>query len=134
MVGGPIYNDGYNITVEPGASLNFSDSGKIIMNGGRFICGEKRQDNGTDINMTSSTRWNGITFNNCELVDISSTKFEKIDSTFGSQNFALKFIGCDTVKIRYCKFITETGIKNGAIRNRYKKWCNQYKLFTSGGR
>ncbi len=118
-IGGPIYNDGYNITVEPGASLNFSDSGKIIMNGGRFICGEKRQDNGTDINMTSSTRWNGITFNNCELVDISSTKFEKIDSTFGSQNFALKFIGCDTVKIRYCKFITETGIKNGAISINY---------------
>lgn len=115
----PIKNNGYNITVEPNSTLNFIDSGEIEMTGGKFICGEVRTDHGTDVTFTSANRWNGLTINNCDLVQIGSTKFEKVDSTQGDQNFALKIIDCDTLKIRYCKFITENGMKNGAISINY---------------
>ncbi|MCE1165619.1 MAG: T9SS type A sorting domain-containing protein, partial [Bacteroidetes bacterium] len=70
-----IFNNGYNVTVNPGASITFSDSAGIEMNGGIFTCGVNA-DNADAVTLQKSsggTGWSGLTLNNCTSIGIYNT-------------------------------------------------------------
>jgi hypothetical protein len=64
-----VYNNGHNITIGSGTSIHFTDSSKIIMNGGTFQLGDPNYNGPCNVSIgaASGSHWTGFDFNNCNV-------------------------------------------------------------------
>ncbi|HWQ81142.1 MAG TPA: T9SS type A sorting domain-containing protein [Ignavibacteria bacterium] len=75
MCKGKINNNGFNITLDQGTTITFSDSAGIEMNGGTFTCGVNA-DNADAVTLqktSGSSGWCGLSLNNCTNIGIYNT-------------------------------------------------------------
>jgi hypothetical protein len=116
-----IFTNGHNLTIGFGTTINFSDSGCIVVNGGNFICGDVTQPTHTRniIFRGNSNSWSGLTFNGCGLVNINSAQFQNVKGEAENTNYAVKMINCSAVNINNCTFTNADPQKSGAIESIY---------------
>ncbi|MCX6164848.1 MAG: hypothetical protein NTU73_08335, partial [Ignavibacteriae bacterium] len=95
--------------------------GCIVVNGGRFVCGNAEQTTHERniIFKGISNNWSGLTFNNCELVNINSAQFQNVKGDPENTNYAVKMINCNTFNINNCTFTNADPQKTGAIEANY---------------
>jgi hypothetical protein len=96
---GEVNNNGKNITLKPGTTINFANSdARIIMNGGNFKSGINTGDNTAPVNLQGKdTLWKGLVFQDCPSVEMYKTYFKDIspyemDSTYSSTKTYLSLI------------------------------------------
>lgn len=116
-----IFTNGHNLRIGYGTTLNFSDSGCIVVNGGSFICGDISQPtHARDIIFRgNSSNWSGITFENCDTVNINSVQFQNIKGDQNNNNYAVKLINCNLININNCTFTNSDPQTAGAIEANY---------------
>jgi hypothetical protein len=131
-----LYTNGHNLTIGFGTTINFSDSGCIVVNGGSFICGDVTQPTHTRniIFRGNSNSWSGLTFNGCGLVNINSAQFQNVKGDEENTNYAVKMINCSAVNINNCTFTNADPQKSGAIESIYSGSANDTPplLYISG--
>ena len=112
-----IFTNGHTLRIGYGTTLNFSDSACIVVNGGSFICGDVSQPTHTRdiIFRGNSSNWSGITFNNCDTVNINSVQFQNVKGSQINNNYAVKLINCNLVNINNCTFTNADPQTAGAI-------------------
>ncbi len=106
-----------NITILPGATLTFSDTSVIEMNGGTLTCGVNA-DNVDAVTLqktTNGTGWNGLVLNNCENVGIYNTNFSGIKANDTAK--AVLISNCGNVYFRRNNFTPSNNA--GAIQTVY---------------
>jgi len=114
---GKIYNNGYNITINEGAVITFSDTAGIEMNGGTLTCGVNA-DNVDAVTLQKSTNgsgWNGLVLNNCQNVGIYNTNFSGIKANDTAK--AVLISNCGNVYFRKSNFTPSNN--SGAIQTVY---------------
>ena len=112
---GIVENDGYRLVIPGGSSVQFTPSGKIIMEGGSFFCGQHPAggENGSVISGYQSGDWDGIDLIDCDTVKVYQTGVSGIAYPGGgSPIYAFDITNCSTIDISYNQF---TGISSGAI-------------------
>ncbi|MCX6161960.1 MAG: hypothetical protein NTV87_11610, partial [Ignavibacteriae bacterium] len=76
-----VYNNGYNITLGTGTTINFADNAEIIMEGGSFTSGTNIETSNLQVILTAKNNvWQGLNLSECPAVYIYNTKFEKPDT------------------------------------------------------
>jgi hypothetical protein len=117
-----IFTNGYNLTIGFGTTINFSDSGCIVVNGGSFTCGDVSQpthERNIIFKGISNNNWSGFTFYGCDLVNINSAQFQNVKGPAENTNYAVKMINCNTFNINNCTFTNADPQKSGAIEANY---------------
>lgn len=117
-IGDTVWNNEYNIIINNGANINFTDSATIIMNGGTFTMGNAQQQGAPDISMgpVSGSSFHGLTFQNTS-VNIFNTNFGNIASDTNA--YVINCIDCPTVDIRNNSFTFSGQSMNGAMNLTY---------------
>jgi hypothetical protein len=112
-----LFTNGHNLTIGFGTTINFSDSACIVVNGGRFICGDVNQPNHERniIFKGNNSNWSGLNFNGCELVNINSAQFQNLKGNSQDNNYTVKLINCNTFNINNCTFTNSESQNAGAI-------------------
>jgi hypothetical protein len=92
-----VWTNGYNLTIEDGVTINFSDSAKFVVNGGTFQMGIAQHSGPNTINMDADNgSWKGFEFDTCN-VKIYGVNF----SGLANDSIAmLTFIDCPLIDIR----------------------------------
>ncbi|MFA5404496.1 MAG: hypothetical protein WC358_06140, partial [Ignavibacteria bacterium] len=119
-----VYNNGFNITVFAGTNIDFSNKGKIVMDGGSFVCDyspskDKEGNRSTVIFAGKNNQsWDGLSLSNCTQVRIEDIVFRNISCVMGGGesnclNNAINLINCFDFDIHGCEFSLSTGA--GAI-------------------
>ena len=106
---GDVNNDGKNISLYVGTTVNFADGVKWNITGGEFKSGLfPDSPNQLKVNMKSQSGayWNGIDFTGCAIVTIANTIFEsvKLSGTEIENPSALLFVDCYDLSVSGCKF------------------------------
>jgi tetratricopeptide (TPR) repeat protein len=110
-----VYNGGYNITIDSGTTVSFTDSATIIMTGGTFTSGVHGEDNLTTYKGLGSANWNGLRFEG-STVKIYNSKFQDIASPI--VNYAVSMVDCPLADIRTNEFVLDTDTA-GAVQSVY---------------
>ncbi|MBK8983431.1 MAG: hypothetical protein IPM38_14190 [Ignavibacteria bacterium] len=106
---GDVNNNGKNITLYVGTTVNFADEVKWNIDSGDFKTGlYPDTPNEFKVNMKSQSGayWRGINFIGCGEINITNTIFENVKFN-GSENqdpAALQFFDCYDLNISKCKF------------------------------
>ena len=106
---GDVNNDGKNISLYVGTTVNFADGVKWNITGGEFKSGLfPDSPNQLKVNMKSQSGayWSGIDFTGCDLVNVSNTNFEnvKLSGPEIENPSALQFVDCYDMIVSGCKF------------------------------
>jgi hypothetical protein len=104
-----VFNNGYNLNVGCGTNINFSSKGKIVMNGGSFICSYMPDDPDPCAPVTfqgkSGVPWEGISLNECTQVNVGNIIFNNIAYTEDYyQNCAINIVNCPHYTVCACVF------------------------------
>ncbi len=110
-----VLNGGYNITIDSGTTVSFTDSATIIMTGGEFTSGVHGEDNLTTYKGLGSANWNGMRFTG-STVKIYNSKFQDIASPV--INYAVSMLNCPLADIRTNEFVLDTDT-SGAVQSMY---------------
>lgn len=96
-----VWTNGYNLTIEDGVTIHFSDSAKFVVNGGTFQIGNPQHTGPNTINMSGeSSNWKGFEFNNA-TVKIYGVNF----SGLANDSIAmLNMIDCPLIDLRSNSF------------------------------
>ncbi|MCX6162698.1 MAG: hypothetical protein NTV87_15360 [Ignavibacteriae bacterium] len=90
-----VYNNGYNITLGTGTTINFADNAGIIMQGGSFTSGTNIETSNPQVILTAKNNvWQGLNLSECPAVYIYNTKFEKPDTA----QYLLELTDCYDMK------------------------------------
>ncbi len=114
---GKIYNNGYNITINEGTVITFSDTAGIEMDEGTLTCGVNA-DNVDAVTLQKTTNgsgWNGLVLNNCPDVGIYNTNFSGIKANDTAK--AVLISNCGNVYFRKNNFTPSNNA--GAIQTFY---------------
>ncbi len=108
----PVYNNGFDITIEAGTTIHFNDSSRFVMNGGTFTVGNQNVSGSQNItnDAVNGTTWLGHSFTNCE-VKIYGASFTGITNDTA---YSLNIVDCPVVDIRNCTFNSAQSLK-GAV-------------------
>ena len=117
-----VNSNSYNITLYKGTNVTFSGTAYWVMNGGRFESGltDNSQNSSADsvyLKGKTNSYWDGLSFNECDYVNIISTNISDILTYTNSTNFnyALKLVNCLWVNINGNNFESLNNIPCGAI-------------------
>ncbi len=116
---GEVNNNGYDINIRPGTTINFADSSaRIIMTEGDFKSGISPSENTSPVYLKgkSGNFWKGIQLQNCPNVEIVRTYFENISPYELDSTYAADIINCGYVNISHCSFLSEPNINAGGVR------------------
>lgn len=108
-----LFTNGFNLTIEEGAKLHFTDSACIVVDGGVFTAGDlnyQGQDEITFDNADGNT-FHGLYFNNAE-VRIYHSQFSGLAN---DTTYAVNTIDCPVVDIRQSSFTAGSNTLNGAV-------------------
>jgi hypothetical protein len=115
-----VYNDGYNLTIPIGRTIEFKENVKVEMNGGSFFCclqGGTPTEDDVLLKGHGNELWNGFQFTDCDTVKIDNTIIQNIENYDPPHTFyAFDVVNCDYVKISESAF---TGYNTGAVRSTY---------------
>jgi len=112
-----VWNNGHNITFGANTHISFTDSSKIIMNGGVFTSGDVNVNSSQNItsDAVSNNHWFGYDFSNT-AVHIYNASFSGIAN---DTTYAVNIINCPVVDIRGCTFDCGNDNIKGAVRATY---------------
>jgi len=112
-----VISNGFNITIDEGSVISFTDSATIIMNGGTFTSGVHGTGSSDLVTYKGegSGKWNGLRFNGTD-VKIYNSKFQDIASP--CVNYAISMVDCQLADIRTNQFVLNTDTA-GAIQSVY---------------
>jgi hypothetical protein len=118
---GEVNNNGKNITLKPGTTINFANSdARIIMNGGNFKSGINTGDNTAPVNLQGKdTLWKGIVLQDCPSVEMYKTYFKDISPYEMDSTYAVDLVNCLYSKIDGCSFLADQDLNTGGIRANY---------------
>jgi hypothetical protein len=105
-----VWTNGYNLTIEDGVTIHFSDSAKFVVNGGTFQIGNPQHSGPNTINMdaASGNTWKGFEFNGAN-VKIYGVNF----SGLANDSIAmLSMIDCPLIDLRTTHSVLEQAIIN----------------------
>lgn len=108
---GEVYSEGFDIRLNPGTEISFSENGRLAMNGGSFISGytESNQSNSPVILQgLSSQKWKGVSFNNCVEVNVINTSFSGISP---EESGAVQLTNCLNTSIISSLFNSTDSVK-----------------------
>jgi len=109
---GNITNNGYELEIEKGVTINFKDNVGINFSHSRFKCGMSggNSNSVTILKGKGSEQWNGINLSACELVDIEKTTFQdiKFSDQLNLQNTAICLNNCENIYIANSTFLLTT--------------------------
>lgn len=108
-----IFTNGYNLTIEEGASLHFTDSSTIVVNGGKFTAGDINYG-GTNHVIFNNVK-KGLTFNNAD-VRIYNSQFSGINN---DTSYAVNIVNCPVADIRKSDFTSGSNTYSGGINMTY---------------
>ncbi len=114
MCKGKINNNGFNITLDQGTTITFSDSAGIEMNGGTFTCGVNA-DNADAVTLqktSGSSGWCGLSLNNCTNIGIYNTFINGVKANDTAKSVSLT--NCYNANFRRNSFTQSTN--SGAIQ------------------
>jgi hypothetical protein len=106
-----LFTNGYNLTIEDGAHISFTDTSAIVVNGGSFTAGTSASINPVIFNTVGK----GLTFNNAE-VRIYNSLFSGIND---DTSYAVNLINCPVVDIRSSTFNAGSNSYSGGINMTY---------------
>lgn len=113
---GEVNNNGKNIKIKPGATINFTNtSARIKMTGGIFKSGLTEGDNSSPVYLKGKNGnfWKGIFLNGCDTVNLLRTYFRDISPYPADSTYAVDLINCEFIKIELSNFLSELDIKSG---------------------
>jgi len=111
-----VISNGFDITIDEGSVISFTDSATIIMDGGTFISGGLNESSQpTTYKGVGSDKWNGLRFNGTD-VNIYNSKFQDIASP--CVNYAISMVDCQFADIRTNQFVLNTDTA-GAVQSVY---------------
>ena len=118
---GEVNNNGKNITLKPGTTINFANSNaRIVMNGGNFKSGINTGDNTAPVNLQGKdTLWKGIVLQDCPSVEMYKTYFKDISPYEMDSTYAVDLVNCLYSKIDGCSFLADEDLNTGGIRANY---------------
>jgi len=118
---GLVNNNGKNITLRSGTTINFANSdARIIMNGGNFKSGINTGDNTAPVNLQGKdTLWKGIVLQDCPSVEMYKTYFKDISPYEMDSTYAVDLVNCLYSKIDGCSFLADQDLNTGGIRANY---------------
>jgi type IX secretion system substrate protein len=121
-----VWNDGYDITIGNSTTISFTDTSKIIMDGGTFQMGEEHDSNPSSItsNAVSSNHWFGYDFNNC-TVKVYNSHFQNLAN---DTTYALNIINCPYVDIRDNTFSFENDALKGGVNVTYYSGSTPFSI------
>ena len=94
---GIVTNNGYELEIEKGVTINFTDTAKIEFSHSRFKSGVSGSgNNNVMLKGNGSGQWSGLNLSECVLVDIEYTTFQDImySESPNSQNTAINLNNC----------------------------------------
>ena len=91
-----VTNNGYELEIEKGITINFTDTAKIEFSHSRFKSGVSGSGNNVILKGIGSGQWSGLNLSECVLVDIEYTTFQDImySESSNSQNTAINLNNC----------------------------------------
>jgi len=112
-----VISNGFDITIDEGSVISFTDSATIIMNGGTFTSGVHGTGSSDLVTYKGegSGKWNGLRFNGTD-VKIYNSKFQDIASP--CVNYAVGMVNCMLADIRTNQFVLNTDTA-GAVQSVY---------------
>ncbi|MBK8981072.1 MAG: hypothetical protein IPM38_01845 [Ignavibacteria bacterium] len=129
---GEVNNDGYEIRILPGATINFSDSSaRIIMTGGDFRSGSTPSENTAPVYLKgkNGSPWRGLYLSGCKEVEIFTTYFENILPYPVDSTYAAQLIDCEYLNISNSSFIAELDVKTGGLLINYTSESNVKEVY-----
>ncbi len=119
---GEVNNNGKNIKIKPGTTINFANTNaRITMTGGTFKSGLTEGENTAPVYLKGKDDnfWKGISLNECDTVSLLRTYFRNISPYPADSTYAVDLIDCKFIKIESGNFLSELDIKSGCIRSSY---------------
>jgi hypothetical protein len=111
-----VFNNGYDLTIHCGTTINFKEKGKIVMNGGSFNC-NYIPDNPTpdpcervQLRGKNNGIWEGLSFDGCTVVNLENLEISNVGYLNGGgddpgwQNCAVSITNCFNFAIGDCIF------------------------------
>ncbi|MBK8982574.1 MAG: hypothetical protein IPM38_09715 [Ignavibacteria bacterium] len=129
---GEVNNNGYEIRILPGATINFSDSSaRIIMTGGDFRSGSTPSENTAPVYLKgkNGNPWRGLYLSGCKEVEIFTTCFENILPYPVDSTYAAQLIDCEYVNISNSSFLAEPDVKTGGLLINYTSESNVKEVY-----
>jgi len=129
---GEVNNNGYEIRILPGATINFSDSSaRIIMTGGDFRSGSTPSENTAPVYLKgkNGNPWRGLYLSGCKEVEIFTTCFENILPYPVDSTYAAQLIDCEYVNISNSSFLAEPDVKTGGLLINYTSEFNVEEVY-----
>ncbi|RPI12580.1 MAG: hypothetical protein EHM58_20010, partial [Ignavibacteriae bacterium] len=108
-----LFTNGFNLTIEEGAKLHFTDSSTIVVDGGFFTAGDLDYQGSDKITFDAAegNHFNGLVFNNAD-VRIYHSEFSGLAN---DTTYAVNTIDCPVVDIRRSLFTAGNDNLKGAL-------------------